>query len=468
MEGIGFSPEVEGIHKDFNRFLKKSGSSKEAKFLRKAVDKMKRLSSMNKDEFYYNLVVSTLGSFYPDPPRIQQFAEPVLAEFLDKRVYRPKSKLRGRVNIFPTEGAANAIIYVFNSLKFNGLVVPGDKIGILTPIFSPYLEMPHLRNYNLEQICIKADEKTWEVPDKEIEKIADPNMRALFLVNPTNPTSLSLTSRTVRKIAALVRKRNPNLIILADNVYAPFVDEFNTLFNALPRNTIGVYSFSKYFGVTGWRLGTIMMHKSNIIDNVLLKNAPDDVNKRYKMLNTKPENIKFIDRLLADSRQVAEAHVAGLSTPQQTQMCLFAMFDLLDGDKGYRSDLKNLLIERMNNLLTPLEYEKKITDIDTNYYIVIDLCKTVNGLYKDEGFPDYLRNHCNPLEFLIRLAKTYGTVLLPAIGFGGPFWSVRVSLANLYTEDYTFIGEDVKSLLDTYYQEYKRWQRKQEKEINKK
>lgn len=441
--------------------MKEVTISEESKFLKHAIDKMKRLSGMDQDSFIHNLVISTLGSFYPDPPRVQPFAEPVLAEFLDKRVYRPTSQLRGRVKIFPTEGAANAILYVFDSLKYNGLVIPGDKIGVMTPIFSPYLEIPTLRNYDLEQVCIKADEKTWEVPDSEIEKLADPKMRALFLVNPTNPTSLSLSARTVRRIAAVVRKSNPNLIILADNVYAPFVDEFNTLFNVLPRNTIGVYSFSKYFGVTGWRLGTIVMHNNNIIDSKLLKDAPESVNDRYKMLTVNPGKLKFIDRLLADSRQVAEAHVAGLSTPQQVQMCLFAMYDLLEGDDGYRARLKQILRERMNELLEPIEYEKTETPLDSNYYIIIDIVKAASRLYNDVEFGQYLQQHRDPLEFLLKLAKDYGTVLLPAVGFAGPFWGIRASLANLHTSDYRSIGENIHSLIDTYHEDYEKWKRKE-------
>lgn len=48
-------------------------------------------------------------------------------------------------------------------------------------------------------------------------------------------------------------------------------------------NTLGVYSFSKYFGVTGWRPGTIAIHENNIFYS-LLKKMPDDkkdVLKRY-------------------------------------------------------------------------------------------------------------------------------------------------------------------------------------------
>ncbi len=58
------------------------------------------------------------------------------------------------------------------------------------------------------------------------------------------------------KIGAVLKKR-PDLILLTDDVYGTFVPGFRSLMGEFPKNTIGVYSYSKYFGCTGWRLGTI-------------------------------------------------------------------------------------------------------------------------------------------------------------------------------------------------------------------
>jgi aspartate 4-decarboxylase len=474
---LGYIPDKKGLFDKMQKYMRKTkyGTKSERTLLLKLFKGMKKLNrGTKKDDFAYDLFISVIGCFYPDPPRIQNFLEPVLTEYLEKKIYRTNKPLKEicdntlklKVKIMPTEGAAAAILYVFNSLKYNGLVVPGDSIAIMTPIFSPYLEIPTLRNYNLRQICINADENNnWEVPMQEIEKLADPNIKALFLVNPTNPTGLSLSKETVNKMAKFIRKFNPYLIILEDNVYAPFVNEFHDFFNVLPKNTIGVYSFSKYFGTTGYRLGTIVMHNRNIIDSTLLVNRPEElreeINERYRMISTNPAQIKFMDRILADSRQVAEAHVAGLSTPQQTQMGLMAMNDLLDTDDVYKTNLEELLKVRMNSLLNPLEFEIKESGINTNYYVVIDILKVVDKLTGGGACGNYMLEHRDPLEFLIKLAKKYGTVLLPAVGFAGPFWGVRASLANLETELYAPIGQNVRALVDEYIEDFKLWQRKQ-------
>jgi aspartate 4-decarboxylase len=473
---LGYMPQKKGLFNKMQNLIKKKvyGTKDERTLLFKIFKGMKFLNKgTNKDDYAYDLFISSVGCFYPDPPRIQNFLEPVLTEYFEKKIYRPKKPLKEvcnnvlklKVKIMPTEGAAAAILYAFNSLKYNGLVKPGDSIAVMTPIFSPYLEIPALCSYDLTQVCINADENNdWEVPMSEIQKLGDTKIKALFLVNPTNPTGLSLSKNTVDKMAKFIRSKNPNLIILEDNVYAPFVDEFNDFFNVLPRNTIGVYSFSKYFGTTGYRLGTIVMHNSNIIDSSLLESRDEktkkDLDSRYEILSTNPSKIKFIDRILADSRQVAEAHVAGLSTPQQTQMGLMAMYDLLDTKNEYKNRLQELLKTRMMKLLEPLDFQLNESGLNTNYYIIIDIIKVVDNLTGSGLCGDYMFEHKDPLEFLLKLAKEYGTVLLPAVGFGGPFWGMRVSLANLDTDLYYSIGENLRSLIEEYIKDFKRWNNK--------
>ena len=88
----------------------------------------------------------------------------------------------------------------------------------------------------------------------------------------------------------------------------------------LPHNTLCVYSFSKYFGATGWRNAVIALHEDNIYDKMIARLSEEQkaiLNKRYSSIDLHPEKLKFIDRMVADSRQIALNHTAGLSLPQQ-------------------------------------------------------------------------------------------------------------------------------------------------------
>ena len=138
-------------------------------------------------------------------------------------------------------------------------------------------------------------------------------------------------------LAKLVKTKRKDLIILTDDVYGTFVNGFRSLMATCPKNTICVYSFSKYFGCTGWRLGVIAIHQDNVFDQAIAGLSKKDkkaLGERYGSVTLDVPSMKLIDRMVADSRAVALNHTAGLSTPQQVQMALFALMGLLDQRAG--------------------------------------------------------------------------------------------------------------------------------------
>lgn len=73
----------------------------------------------------------------------------------------------------------------------------------------------------------------------------------------------------MKRIVDIVRNDNPNLMIITDDVYATYIPHFRSIMAELPENTLCVYSFSKYFGATGWRLAVVALHEENIYDRML-------------------------------------------------------------------------------------------------------------------------------------------------------------------------------------------------------
>ena len=293
--------------------------------------------SFNADDYLYELTDAIIGDNYPVPDRMLYHIEEIVHDYLVQEMCYNKPP-SGKFNIFAVEGATAAMCYIFDTLRSNMLLNPKDKIAIMVPIFTPYLEIPVLPRYDLEIVPIKATETTidgthtWQYPLYELEKLKDNSIKALFLVNPSNPPSVSLSTECRKNLVSIINEYNKDIMIISDDVYGTFVPEFRSLMADLPYNTIGVYSFSKYFGVTGWRLGTIAIHEKNIYDKLLKELSKDKkkiLNRRYGDMKLNPETIPFIDRIVADSRQVALNHTAGLSTPQQVQMAFFCAFALL-------------------------------------------------------------------------------------------------------------------------------------------
>ena len=90
----------------------------------------------------------------------------------------------------------------------------------------------------------------------------------------------------------------------------------------------------------------------------------------------------------------------------------------------------------------------------SNYYDKYDLLVWAKMKYGDE-FAQYLEKERSSIEFLFELAEKYKIVLLNGSGFEGPSWSIRVSLANLYDEQYIELGKGINELFDKYAQDWK-------------
>ncbi len=456
-EGIGGFARAEGLVARFEQFLAENSSRPGAVLLRKALSFVRDQLGIDDDAFLLEMVQGILACNYPVPDRMLRLSEKIVKEYIAIEMGATTFD-RESFDLFAVEGGTAAMAYIFASMKENRLIAEGDRIALGAPIFTPYLEIPELNDYQLERVFIDADpDKGWQYPEAELRKLEDPSIKAFFLVNPSNPPSVKMNDESLEIIADIVRKR-PELIILTDDVYGTFADSFRSLFAICPQNTILVYSYSKYFGATGWRLGVIALSQDNVLDRTIAKLPEDQLKQldaRYSSLTPEPRKIKFIDRLVADSRAVALNHTAGLSTPQQVQMVLFSLFNMMDSRQDYKHALKVLVRRRDQVLHEKLGARTNDDPNAVDYYTLVDLERTSRDLWGDE-FADWVMKTQNPTEILFRIAEETGVVMLPGSGFKAPHPSGRASLANLQEYEYAAIGTSLRKLAEEYYEEFKK------------
>ena len=456
-EGIAGIPQKDGIAARFETFLKTNHSQPGAELLKGTYQYMLLEHAADPDTLVHEWAEGVVGDQYPVPDRILQFTEMIVQDYLAQEMCDRRPP-KGKYDLFATEGGTAAMCYVFDSLQENFLLNKGDGIALMVPVFTPYIEIPQLRRYEFNVTEISADQMTtdglhtWQYKDEDIDRLRNPQIKALFITNPSNPPSYTLSPETAAQIVDIVKKDNPNLMIITDDVYGTFSPHFRSLMAELPQNTLCVYSFSKYFGATGWRVAVIALHEENIFDR-MIAHLPEEqkkiLNKRYSSLTLTPEKLKFIDRMVADSRQVALNHTAGLSLPQQTQMSLFASFAILDKENRYKNKMQEIIRRRLKALWDNTGFSLVDDPLRVGYYSEIDMLVWAKIFYGEE-FVSYLKKTYSPLDVVFRLANETSLVLLNGGGFAGPEWSVRVSLANLNEKDYVKIGQGIKRILDEY------------------
>ena len=459
LDGVfGGMPEAKGIVERFDHYILVNAGKDGIDFLSAALSFADDHLGVKKEDFLLEMVSAFLGCNYPYPPRMLPISEKIVMHYLQSELYQ-HTDTPFAFDVFATEGGTAAMTYIFQSAKINGLLKQGDKIAMITPIFSPYLEIPLLPEYDLEIVHLHAHKKdNWQVNENELKKLEDTKVKILCLVNPSNPPSVKMNNTTLKNLDHLVQNKRHDLMIVTDDVYATFSDNFESLFSKCAFNTLCVYSFSKYFGATGWRIGTIALHKENVFDKLI--SQLDDItleklDQHYGTLTPNPRALKFIDRLVADSRSVALNHTAGLSLPQQLQMMLFSLASLIDCQDIYRKAAKKLIRRRYEILYESICPKlKKINDENlVGYYTLLDLEELAAVIYSDAFSKWVLENYAGADTLRILAAKT-GVVLLPGKGFDVEHPSARVSLANLREYDYRQIGLCVRQQLDDLYNQY--------------
>jgi aspartate 4-decarboxylase len=449
--GVGGMPQAPGIAARLAAWVGKHADMPGAEFLRDVIPWAVTTFHFDADAFVHELVDSIIGDNYPVPDRMLVHNEQIVREYLQWAMCG-EPRPPGTFHLYAVEGGTAAMCYLFKSLKANRLLNPGDTIAMVTPIFTPYLEMPHLEDYDLKIVSIPAlQEQRWQFTAADLAPLLDPAVKAFFVVNPGNPYAVALSRESIARIGEVLKKR-PDLMLLTDDVYGTFVAEFRSLLGEFPQNTIGVYSYSKYFGCTGWRLGVIALHEDNIFDRKIAAH-PDPIaralDKRYAPLTLEPRKIAFIDRIVADSRDIALNHTAGLSLPQQVMMALFSLAELHDEQKVYQQACIDIVRKRVNATIEGLGIEIPPNPLFDWYYGLVDFEFWLRK-YGGADVVTWVKANVHPLDIVFRLAEDHGIVLLNGGGFDAPDWSVRVSFANLDDDVYKDIGRAVRAVARGY------------------
>lgn len=197
-------PEKEGVANRLSNYIDKNNDVPGIELIKKIFDYGITVKGFSPDDWIYELTDGIIGDNYPSPDRMLTHIEKVVLDYLVQEMCYTEPP-NGKFNLFAVEGVTAAMCYIFDSLIANELLSVGGKIALLTPIFTPYLEIPLLPRYNFQVIKINATEidtdgrYTWQYPKSELEKLCDPNIKALFLVNPSNPPSVAIKPESINQ-----------------------------------------------------------------------------------------------------------------------------------------------------------------------------------------------------------------------------------------------------------------------------
>ncbi|TCV81106.1 pyridoxal phosphate-dependent aminotransferase [Sulfurirhabdus autotrophica] len=153
--------------------------------------------------------------------------------------------------IIITPGSSGALL-----LTMGVLLNPGDQVLMADPGYP--CNRHFVRFTEGQAVGVPVDASTgYQLTPELIDQHWTPQTVAVMLASPSNPTGTLIPPETLRAIAELVKSRGGKLIV--DEIYHGLVYEGEAATAlAISDELFVINSFSKYFGMTGWRLGWLV------------------------------------------------------------------------------------------------------------------------------------------------------------------------------------------------------------------
>lgn len=256
---------------------------------------------------------------------------------------------------------------------------PGDEVIIPEPTYTSYREVIVLAG------CVPVfvplhEENGWAFELEKYEQAITPKTKAIFYCNPNNPTGTTYTKEQLLGLARLAEKHN--LFLISDEVYKDLVfDEAEKLFSlaeipALRKRVIRLFSFSKTYAMTGWRVGYLHSDQSIVA-----------------------EILKVHDSLVTCAPVVSQYAAMGALETAEDDVARF--------NECYRSR-RDLLCSRLDALSEFFQYQKPTSA----YYVFPKVLRA--DLFEESGeFPESLS-----WRTALGLLASVQVVTVPGVAFG--------------------------------------------------
>ena len=150
-----------------------------------------------------------------------------------------------------TMGASGAF-----PLAFLAAFDPGDRVALAAPFYPPYVNI--LVALGLQPVIVETGPDSRYQPNVALLEALDPVPDGLIVASPCNPAGTMLAPDELGALAAWCDRRGVRLI--SDEIYHGLhYDRAIATAAAFSRHAVVINSFSKYFSMTGWRVGWMVL-----------------------------------------------------------------------------------------------------------------------------------------------------------------------------------------------------------------
>ncbi|MDH4450177.1 MAG: pyridoxal phosphate-dependent aminotransferase [Rhodoferax sp.] len=262
------------------------------------------------------------------PPLVQAAAEKAIRDGVTQ--YTPAlglPALRERISgwyarRFGVQVAAERIVVTAGAsaalhLACMALIDPGDEVLMPDPSYPCNRHFVSAAGGQAVLLPTTAQER-FQLSAAKVESAWGPRTRGVLLASPSNPTGTSIHPDELRRIHAVVQARGG--ITLVDEIYLALSheDPFSHTALEIDEQVISINSFSKYFNMTGWRLGWMVVPPSlvpvieRLAQNLFI--CPSTIAQHAALACFEPESMALYEARRAEFKARRDYFIPALRT----------------------------------------------------------------------------------------------------------------------------------------------------------
>jgi len=159
-----------------------------------------------------------------------------------------------------TDGAVSGLYHICKELCSSN-----EQLITTDPTWAWPIHFAQSTGAEVIQIPIFGKQYNYTLDPNRLKEYINRKTKLLYLVDPNNPLGTCFSKKEIIEIAEISAENN--ITIIHDCTYRDFADDHTLIANYYPENTITVWSFSKWLGMAGMRIGTIVT-SNNIMEKI--------------------------------------------------------------------------------------------------------------------------------------------------------------------------------------------------------
>jgi (5-formylfuran-3-yl)methyl phosphate transaminase len=281
---------------------------------------------------------------YTHTQGIESFREAVV------KIYREKYDVNISTSRVLTSSGSSILLYMAIRL----LVPPGDELLFMDPSYACYENLANIAGVVPKTVPLRLEDE-FQLDIDLLKKSITPKTKAILINSPANPTGVVFSKDTYKALAEL------EIPIISDEIYTDLIYEGEkySMLNFTDR-CIVLNGLSKYYAMTGWRLGYFILDEkwvktASFLNQNLMISASEFVQKAgtAALLESESDCLKM--SLEFNERRkfvLGRLKEIGLD-PKYTPTAAFYVFIKYPNQDVNSLDLAKDILEKAHVALTP-------------------------------------------------------------------------------------------------------------------